>query len=144
MRASGNEGVAGRIQRSVGSIAYVGYEFARKIALPVASLENKEGYFVQPSGESCSAALATAELTDNLRVFVPDLAGPKSYPIATFSWILLRKNYANPTMASAIRDFFRWCLRDGQKYAPDLNYVPVPPAVAERGLAALNSINPGN
>src|SRR5208283_3250724 len=93
MRANGNEGVAALIQKSQGSIGYVGYEFANKIGLDMAALENKEGNFVQPSQQSCEDGLARAELPENLRVFVPDPSGADSYPIVTFSWVLLRKGY---------------------------------------------------
>jgi phosphate transport system substrate-binding protein len=75
MRGKGNEGVAGLIQKSPGSIGYVGYEFARRIGLDMAALENKDGQFIQPSEQSCAAGLATAELPDNLRAFVPDPGG---------------------------------------------------------------------
>ena len=143
MRATGNEGVAGLIEKSVGSIGYMGYEFARRIALPVATLENKEGKFVEPSAESCAAALATVQLPDNLRAFVPDPSGENSYPIVTFSWILLHKKYGSAETAAAIRDLFRWCLLDGQKYAPALDYLPLPASVAQKALVALNSINSG-
>jgi phosphate transport system substrate-binding protein len=143
MRASKNEGVAGLIEKSEGSIGYVAYEFARRIALPVAILENKDGKFVEPSAESCAAALATVQLPDNLRAFVPDPSGENSYPIVTFSWILLHKKYASAETAAAIRDLFRWCLLDGQKYAPALDYLPLPASVAQKALVALNSINSG-
>ena len=144
MRAKGNEGVAGLIEKSVGSIGYVGYEFARRIGLDTAMIENKEGKIIKPSEQGCSAALATAELPQNLRVFVPDPAGADSYPIATFSWILLRKSYKNPQTADAIRKLFQWSLQDGQHYASELGYVPLPPSVVEKSLAALNSISPGS
>jgi phosphate transport system substrate-binding protein len=143
MRASGNERVAGLIEKSEGSIGYMGYEFARRISLPVAALENKEGKFVEPSAESCMVALATAQLPDNLRAFVPDPSGDNSYPIVTFSWILLHKKYASAETATAIRDLFRWCLLDGQKYAPALDYLPLPASVAQKALVAVNSINSG-
>src|SRR5262252_1726833 len=87
MRAKGNEGVAGLIGKSDGAIGYVGYEFARKIGLNTAALENKEDKFVKPAVESCRAALAAAEVPENLRIFVPDPSGVNSYPIVTFSWI---------------------------------------------------------
>lgn len=143
MRAKGNEGVAGLIEKSAGSIGYVGNEFARRIALSVATLENKTGNYVKPSAESCSTALATAEPPENLRVFVPDPRGAVSYPIVTYSWILLHKSYNNAQDAAAIRQLFLWCLQDGQQYAPELGYVPLPRSVVEKASAAVNSISPG-
>jgi phosphate transport system substrate-binding protein len=143
MRAKGNEGVAGLIENSVGSIGYVGYEFARRIGLSMATLENKDGNFVKPSAQSCAAGLATAEMPDNLRVFVPDPRGADSYPIVTFSWVLLRKSYSNAQTAEAVRKLFRWSLQDGQRFAPELGNVPLPSSVSEKALAAVNSISPG-
>ena len=142
MRASGNEGVAGRIKQSVGSIGYVSYEFARKTGLKVALLENRAGNFIAPSPETSASAIAAAgaHLPDNLRVYVPDPSGDDAYPIVTLTWILLYKNYLDPQKALALQELFRWCLTDGQKYASDLGYTPLPPNVATRSLAALNSI----
>jgi phosphate transport system substrate-binding protein len=144
MPAPGNEGVAGRIQQSIGSIGYIEYEFAQKLDLKTATLENKAGKFVRATGKSCIDALREVQLPDNLRVFLPDPTGPDAYPIVTYSWILLRKNYPDAAKAKLIRDLFSWCLQDGQRYAPDLGYVPLPAPVAVKGLAALESITPGN
>ena len=121
MRAKGNEGLAGLIENSVGSIGYAGYEFARRIGLSMATLEDQEGNFVRPSAQSCAAGLATAEMPDNLRVFVPDPRGADSYLIVTFSWVLLRKSYNNAQTAEAVRKLFRWSLQDGQRFAPELS-----------------------
>src|SRR4029434_10591689 len=82
-----------------GAIGYVGFEFADKMGLKTATLENREGRFVKPSLESCRAALASTELPENLRVFTPDPKSAHSYPIATYSWLLLRKKYKNPETA---------------------------------------------
>ena len=74
--------------------------------------------------------------------YVPDPAGPDAYPIATFTWILLRKNYADPAKAQALRDLFAWSLGDGQHYASDLGYVPLPPEVAEKPRPPCKPSNP--
>jgi phosphate transport system substrate-binding protein len=142
MRASGNEGVAGRIRQSVGSIGYVSYEFARKLDLKVAFLENKDGQFVKPTGRSCAVALASAELAENLRFYVPDPAGPEAYPIVTPSWILVYRNYRGAAKAHAIRELFRWCLTKGQESAAQSGYVPLPPAIVARSTYALDAIEP--
>jgi phosphate transport system substrate-binding protein len=138
MRAGGNEGVAGLILHSEGSIGYVGYEFAHRLGLRMALVENKSGSFVKPGEQSCTAALASAEMPENLRVYVPDPAGPGAYPIVTFSWILLYKNYPSER-ASALHDLFAWCLRSGQQSAPELGYVGLPANVASKALAALDA-----
>jgi len=140
MRASGNEGVGGRIQQSIGSIGYVEYGFAQELGLKTAVLENKEGKFIKASGLSIVAALAGVQMPDNLRAFVPDPSGPYSYPIVTYSWVLLRKTNPNTAKAKLIHDLFSWCLQDGQRYAPVVGYVPLPATVAVKGLAALDSL----
>src|SRR5262249_1907325 len=140
MRAEGNEGVAGRIQHAEGSIGYVGYEFAHRLGLRMALVENKSGSFVKPSAESCAAALASADMPENLRVYVPDPTGPDVYPIVTFSWILLYKKYES-AKASALHDLFAWCLRDGQQSAPELGYVPLPAPVVSKALTALADVH---
>jgi phosphate transport system substrate-binding protein len=142
MRATGNEGVAGRIKQSVGSIGYVNFDFARKIGLKVATLENKEGNYIRPSVSAGTTALAGAQMPENLRVFVPDPPGADAYPIVTFTWILLYKNYPDSAKATAVRDLFHWCLTDGQKYSADLGYMPLPPNVAQKALSALDGITP--
>lgn len=142
MRAKGNEGVAGMLYHSVGAVGYVGYEFAHRYGLQIARLENKAGNYVTPNEESLRDALASAEMPENLRAYVPDPAGPKSYPIATFTWILLRRKYEDASKAGALRDLFTWTLSQGQQYASALGYVPLPDEVGGKALAALQTIKP--
>jgi phosphate transport system substrate-binding protein len=140
MRASGNEGVAGRIKQSMGSIGYVSYEFARKADLKVALLENRAGRFIGPSGTSAYAALGDVVLPQNMRVYVPDPEAPDSYPVVTLTWILLYKSYQDSRRVEALRALFRWCLTDGQRYANDLGYAPLPPNIAQVSVKALDDI----
>ena len=142
MRAKGNEGVATLIKHSVGSIGYVGLGFAQKLGLDVAALENKAGNSIVPSFESAMAAMAAAELPDNLRVFLPDPEGLESYPIVTLSWVLLYGNYADSKKAEVIRELFRWCLYEGQRFSRDLGYIPLAPEIVAKAAAALATITP--
>jgi phosphate transport system substrate-binding protein len=142
MRAKGNEGVAGVLQHSVGAIGYVGYEFAAKYGLQTALLENKTGKYLKPTEDSLRAALTSVEMPENLRAFVPDPPSPDAYPIATFTWILLRKNYPDAAKAKSLRDLFSWALGEGQHDAAALGYVPLPSQVAAKAQAALSTIVP--
>ena len=142
MRAKGNEGVAAQIQHSLGSIGYVGYEFARVLDLPVAQIENRAGKFVAPTEQSATASFALVQMPANMRLFVPDPEGSDSYPIVTFSWVLLYHSYDQPAKAKAIRDLFGWSLSEGQKEARALGYTPLPPNVTSRAQEILNSIGP--
>jgi phosphate transport system substrate-binding protein len=142
MRAKGNEVVATLIKHSVGSIGYVSLGFAQKLGLEAAALENKAGNYIVPSFESATAAMAAAELPDDLRLFLPDPEGTESYPIVTLSWVLLYSNYADSKKSEVIRDLFRWCLYEGQRFSGDLGYIPLPPKIVTKAAAALAEIAP--
>jgi phosphate transport system substrate-binding protein len=141
MRASGNEGVAARIKQSVGSIGYVGFEFARRVGLQTALVQNRAGRFVAPSEQNGASAVGEVDLPENMRAYVPDPAGRESYPIVTLSWILLRQTYRDPRMAGEVRDLLRWCLTDGQSYAAALGYIPLPRNIVDRSLAQLEKVH---
>jgi len=143
MLAKGNEGVAGRIKVSEGSIGYVEYHFARRLGLPMALLQNRAGRFVQPGEHSGQAALAAnaKQMPDNLRLFLPDPEGDESYPIVTFSWLLLYGRYPDAGKAAALKQFVSWSLTTGQGYSRELGYIPLPAEVAAQSLAALDRIN---
>lgn len=144
MRANGNEGVGGRIKQSIGSLGYLNFGSAQQAGLPMALLENRSGNFVQASPEAGAAALASVDLPENLRAFIPDPPGATSYPIVTFSWILLPKKYDDSKKAAAARDLFNWCLSVGQASAPALGYLALPSSVTDRAAAALDSIGSGS
>jgi phosphate transport system substrate-binding protein len=143
MLARGNEGVAGRIKVSEASIGYVEYHFAKRLGLSMAHVQNKAGRYVAPSEQGGQAALAAnvKQMPSNLRLFLPDPEGEESYPIVTFSWLLLYESYPNPAKASALKKFLTWGLTTGQSYSRDLGYIPLPAEVASLSLAALDRIN---
>jgi phosphate transport system substrate-binding protein len=140
MRATGNEGVAGRIKQSIGSVGYVSYDVARKAGLKVALLENRAGAFVVPTERNSASAFAGADLPPNMRLYVPDPSGEDAYPVVTLTWILLYRQYADPQKSRELHDLFQWCLTDGQKYAAELGYTPLPPNIARRSLEALERV----
>jgi phosphate transport system substrate-binding protein len=96
MAARGNEGVAGRIKLSKGAIGYVEYGIARRAGLSMAWLENKAGQLIQPHGGSGLATLLNIQMPENFRAFAPDPDGEDSYPIVTYSWLLLYQRYEDP------------------------------------------------
>ncbi len=91
MSARGNEGVAGRIKITDGSIGYVEYGFAQRAGLAMAWLENKAGNYVEPMPKNGRATLVNtqSDMPANLRMFFPDPQGQDSYPLVTYSWILM-------------------------------------------------------
>jgi phosphate transport system substrate-binding protein len=144
MRASGNEGVAAKIKQSMGSVGYVSYEFAREAGLDIALLENHAGEFVGPTEASTAAAFAGAELPDNMRLYIADPSARGAYPIVTLTWVLLYRTYPDAQAYQALHDLFKWCLTDGQQYAAGLGYIPLPPRIVTRSLAALDEVRSGS
>ena len=76
----------------------------------------------------------------NLRLFMPDPDGQGSYPIITYSWLLLRKDYQDQSKWDKLKEFVTCGLEKGQKFAPDFGYAPLPEEVVTKALEALNSI----
>jgi phosphate transport system substrate-binding protein len=137
----GNEGVAGQVKQTPGTIGYVETTYARQNRLPVAELRNRAGRFVAPTPESVTAAAAavTATLPDtsDYRISLVDAPGAESYPIASFTWILLERAPRDTTKARAMVAFVRWALDQGAASARALGYVPLPAPVAARVEARL-------
>ena len=129
----GNEGVAGLVKQSEGAIGYVELAYAVKNGLPYASLQNKEGNFVEPTFESVSAAAAGSaqNMPEDLRVSITDASGKDSYPISGFTWLLIYKNMKDKSKAKEIASFLKWAMGEGQGYAKDLYYAPLPKEVVK-------------
>lgn len=142
MLARGNEGVAARIKANDYSLGYVEYGFARRLGLAMAWLQNRAGKYVRPDQQSGQAAISASakQMPENLRLFMPDPPGEDSYPIVTFSWLLLYDRYPDAEKAAALKKFVSWGLSTGQSYSRDLGYIALPPEVASMSLAALDRI----
>jgi phosphate transport system substrate-binding protein len=140
--AKGTEGVTAQVMQTPGAIGYIEYGAAKTTNTPMAVLENKAGSFVEANTASSQAALAGATLPDNLRVFVPDPDGAQSYPIVTYTWLLLYKQSdpTKPANAAALKDVIKYCLADGQKQSEALGYIPLPDSVIAADLKALDNI----
>jgi phosphate transport system substrate-binding protein len=136
----GNEGVTALIKQSPGTIGYVEFGYAVNNGLSMASLQNKSGNFVKPTDASGAATLANVTFPENLRVWPDDPSGAEDYPIATFTWLLLYKKYTDASKLEALKGFVIYGLTDGQKFASELGYIPLPAAVVEKSKAALASV----
>ena len=137
-----NEGVSAQIQQEPGTIGYVEYSYAQELGLTVAALENQTGNFVSPNVASMTAALNAVEMPDDLRVFIADPPIAEAYPIVTYSWILAYQTYEDPAKAKALREVLTWSLQEGQQFSESLGYVPLPTAIVEKVVKAIDRIKP--
>jgi phosphate transport system substrate-binding protein len=138
----GNEGVTAQIQNVNGSIGYIEYGFASNNNLPVAALENQAGNFVVPTDESAQATLDAVELPDNLRAFITDPEGADSYPIVTYTWMMMYEEQPDPVKAIALEKWVEFGLNEGQEQAPALGYVRLPDSVRKKVAAAADVLSP--
>jgi phosphate transport system substrate-binding protein len=138
--AKGNEGVTAQILQTEGSLGYIEYGYAKQQEIPMASLENKAGKYIVPSSESAAQALSAATLPENLRAFVSDPEGEASYPIVTYTWILAYGKYDDPNKLEAFKNVINWSLTDGQAYAEELGYIPLPENVVQKVQTKLGTI----
>jgi phosphate transport system substrate-binding protein len=147
--ASGNSGVAGTVANTPGAIGYVDVIYAVSNKLGVGAVRNAAGNFVVPNLQTILWAAANATGTPNptdLRLHIVNVRGAQSYPIATYTYTLVYKDMSlNPgtsqDKAKALAKFLWWAIHDGQKYAPDLIYVPLPQNVVTADEQLLMSLN---
>ncbi len=139
-RSKGNEGVTASIKTTPGSIGYIEYGYAKSQKLPMAVLENKSGNYVTATSASGQAALASAKIPKDLIVWVSDPAAKDAYPIVTYTWLLFYKNYPDKKKTAVLSDMLKYVVTDGQKFAEPLGYIPLPKAVSNQVIAALQNI----
>jgi phosphate transport system substrate-binding protein len=129
----GNSGVAGIIKQSPGAVGYVELAYAEQNKLQYASMRNKAGKFIAPTVEATTAAAAgsASALQKDVRASIINAAGEASYPIASFTYLLVYEDTGNAEKAEALKAFLDWAVTDGQKMAKDLAYAPLPDAVVK-------------
>lgn len=138
----GNEGVAGQVKQTPGSIGYVELAYARQNQLAHALVRNAAGSYVEGSIESVTAAAASAMLppTTDYRVSIVNAPGASSYPISSYTWLLVYRNQTDSVKARKLKDFMRWALTEGEQSAAALDYAPLPAAVVQQLLTRIDSI----
>ena len=135
----GNEGVAGTISNTPGSIGYLNQSFVRG-PIKAAALQNRAGKFVMPGLKGGRAALANIQLDDNLAGEDPNPGGAASYPISTLTWILAYEK-GNGPKAGDIRKAMLYLLSPAaQNKADDLGYVPLDSSVLKVAKKAVAGI----
>jgi len=139
----GNEGVAAVIQQTPGAIGYIESNYATANKIAFGSVKNGAGKFMKASPASISAAGEGAASVLKGQVLAADIwnqPGDTSYPIAAFTYIIIYAdlgNLKNEAEAKALTSFWEWALKDGQKFAGDMDYAPLASSVVQKSLDAL-------
>lgn len=138
----GNEGVAGLVKQTAGSIGYVELVYAIQNKMSYGSVENAAGEFVTATLASVTAAAAgaAANMPADFRVSITNAPGKGAYPISSFTWLLVPARIDNAAKRRAITDFLKWMITDGQKLAEALSYARLPReviAMEQKAIAAI-------
>jgi len=137
----GSEGVTESVRQSPGSVGYVELTYAQQNKLPVASVKNLAGKYIQPSTASTTAAIAgfSDALTKDPRTPIvnPPASAPDAYPISTLTFLIIPKDGTDATKRSALKGFVQYIVSDGQKTAGGLNYAPLPDSVKQYDQTAI-------
>jgi phosphate transport system substrate-binding protein len=138
----GNEGVTGQVKQTPNTIGYVELAYAVQNKLPVALLRNKSGNFIEPAIDTVTAAASgsLAATPEDLRVSITDSAGATAYPISSYTYILAYKNQSDEAKGKALVDFLWWGIHDGESFAKDLLYAPLPAEIVKRAEVKISSI----
>ena len=136
----GNEGVSGQIKQTPGAIGYVELIYAIQNKMPDAQVKNAAGQFVEPTLESVTAALATAEIPDDFRFSMTNAPGKDAYPICGATWLLVYQQQKDPAKGKKLVEFLKWSMDKGEEMAKNLNYAPLPESVQQRVVKRIDEI----
>jgi len=139
--AKGSDGVTATVKQTDGAIGYAELSFAKGSALPVASVKNSAGEFIEPTNGAVKAALSGQTVPANLKLNVSfTVSDTKAYPISTVSFVLVPKAPGDPAKAKFLKSFVTYALTTGQKAAPNLFYAELPSSLAQQGVTAVATV----
>jgi phosphate transport system substrate-binding protein len=138
----GNEGVAGLVKQTPNAIGYIELVYAAQNSIAFGKVQNAAGKFIKADLASVTAAAAGAakNMPDDFRVSITNAPGATSYPIASFTWLLIPAHIEDAAKRDTIQGFLKWMLTEGQKYNEGLTYSQLPKAVVEKELKAISLI----
>ena len=141
----GNEGVSGQVKQTPGAVGYVELAYAKQNNLPAALVRNKAGQYVAASVAAVTAAAASVAQSlpanTDYRVSIVDAPGAQSYPISSFTWLLVYQHQSDAVKGKKLVDFLNWALIEGEKSAPTLDYAPLPTEMVTTVKAKIATID---
>jgi phosphate transport system substrate-binding protein len=138
-----NAAVADNIGRSRGAIGYVELLYAlQKKDIMYGAVESNNGKtFILANPENVyQAAAGLKKIPDDLCFsLVKDSDTEEGYPISGTTWAVLYQSSSGDKGRQVV-DLLRWAIHDGQKYAREMKYAPLPEKLVQRIDEKLNSI----
>ncbi len=136
----GSSGVSQTISSTPGAIGYVDLSDAVASGLTFASIQNKDGEFVQPTLEAASAAVEGAELESDLTLNPLNPGGADAYPITAVTYILVYADQTDATIGAAVKGWINYVLTEAQDFAAEVDFAPLPASVQDAAIAQLDKI----
>jgi phosphate transport system substrate-binding protein len=137
----GNEGVAGQVRQLDGAIGYVELIYAVQNHMTYGSVQNVAGKFIKADLKSTTAAAASVKaMPADFRVSITNASGDDSYPISSFTYLLVPQQWKDAAKGKIMTDFLNWMIDHGQSMTEQLDYAPLPKAVAEKERATIKQI----
>jgi phosphate transport system substrate-binding protein len=141
----GNEGVSGQVKQTPGAVGYVELAYAKQNNLPAALVRNKAGQYVAASVPAVTAAAAgvaqSLPANTDYRISIVDAPGAQSYPISSFTWLLVYQHQKDAVKGKKLVDFLNWAMTEGEKSAPTLDYAPLPTGMVTTVKATIATID---
>lgn len=124
----GNEGVAGMVRQAPYAFGYVELVFAAHNKMTFGAVKNQTGVFVKASVDSVTAAAAASAkmMPADYRVSITNAPGSTSYPISSFTWLLVPTVSRDAAKTKALAGFLAWMLDHGESEAAAQYYAPLP------------------
>jgi phosphate transport system substrate-binding protein len=143
--AQRNDGVMGQVKQTPNTIGYVELTFAKANNLPAAMLKNSAGNFVEASIDTVTAAAADAVATtaEDLRADITNAPGANAYPISSYTYVLAYKDQKDAVKGKLLTDFLWWATHEGQAFAKDLHYAPLPAQIVSKVEGRLRLMTSG-
>ncbi len=134
----GNEGVSGLVRQMSGAIGYVELIYAMQNKIAFGMIRNSSGGWVKGSIEGATAAAASLKsMPADYRVSITNAPGKDSYPISSFTWLLIPTQPSDAAKGHVIKDFLEWMLDHGESEASSLYYAPLPVSVQAKVKATV-------
>jgi phosphate transport system substrate-binding protein len=137
----GNEGVAGLVRQLPGAIGYVELIYALQNNISFGEVENADGKWVKASIAGVTAAAASIkQMPADYRISITNAPGANSYPISSFTYLLIPAHAANAANGRVIKDMLSWILTSGESEASALSYAPLPKNLVQKELKTVYAL----
>jgi phosphate transport system substrate-binding protein len=148
LAAANNAAMATDINSNPGSIGYVEYSYLLipgNAAIQTASLQDRDGQWLQPSLTNIANAAAAAGTNITPDSFsIVNQRGTNVWPLATYSWAIVAKNQTNEAAGEAAVKYLDWETHYAQSaLAKAEGYVPLPAAIAAYARQELLTVTSG-